>query len=95
MDEKTILSVFEGVPMFEIEKSKISLGINVLDLLAVDTQVFPSKGELRRTIQGGGVSINKEKIDSEEITINANRLLNEKYILVQKGKKNYYLIKAI
>ncbi len=95
MDEKTILSVFEGVPMFDVEKSKIAAGINVLDLLAIDTQIFPSKGELRRTIQGGGVSINKQKIEGEEITINTDRLLNGKYILVQKGKKNYYLIKAI
>jgi tyrosyl-tRNA synthetase len=95
MDEKTILSVFEGVPMFDVEKSKIDAGINVLDLLAVDTQIFPSKGELRRTIQGGGVSMNKQKIENEEITVSTDRLLNGKYILVQKGKKNYYLIKAI
>ncbi|HAN18923.1 MAG: tyrosine--tRNA ligase [Bacteroidetes bacterium GWC2_33_15] len=94
LDEKTFLSVFEGVPMFEIDKSKIESGINVLDLLALETQVFPSKGELRRTIQGGGVSMNKEKIESEEITVGNDRLLNNKYILVQKGKKNYYLIKA-
>jgi tyrosyl-tRNA synthetase len=95
MDEKTILSVFEGVPMFDVEKSKIAAGINVLDLLAIDTQIFPSKGELRRTIQGGGVSMNKQKIENEEITVSTDRLLNGKYILVQKGKKNYYLIKAI
>ncbi len=94
LDEKTFLSVFEGVPMFEIDKSKIESGINVLDLLALETQVFPSKGDLRRTIQGGGVSMNKEKIENEEITVGKERLLNDKYILVQKGKKNYYLIKA-
>ncbi len=95
LDEKTFLSVFEGVPMFEIEKSKIEAGINVLELLAVETEVFPSKGELRRTINGGGASINKEKIQSEEITINSERLLNGKYILVQKGRRNNYLIRAI
>lgn len=95
LDEKTFLSVFEGVPMFDIEQSKIDAGVNVLNLLAEETQVFPSKGELRRTIKGGGVSINKEKIQSEEITINSERLLNDKYILVQKGKKNYFLIRAI
>jgi len=94
LDEKTFLSVFEGVPMFDIEKSKIESGINVLSLLAEETQVFPSKGELRRTIQGGGVSINKEKVANEEISIDSSRLLNNKYILVQKGKKNYFLIKA-
>ncbi|MFC2096362.1 tyrosine--tRNA ligase [Bacteroidota bacterium] len=95
IDEKTFLSVFEGVPMFDVEKSKIEAGANVLTLLAEDTQVFPSKGELRRTIKGGGVSINKEKIQSEEITIGSDRLLNDKYILIQKGKKNYFLIKVV
>ena len=95
LDEQTFLSVFDGVPMFDIEKTKIEQGVNVLSLLAEETQVFPSKGELRRTIKGGGVSINKEKIQSDEITINADRLLSDKYILVQKGKKNYFLIKVI
>lgn len=95
LDEKTFLSVFEGVPMFDVGKSKIESGINVLDLLAEETQVFPSKGDLRRTIKGGGVSINKEKIQSDEISIGSDRLLNDKYILVQKGKKNYFLIKAM
>ncbi len=93
LDEKTFLSVFEGVPTFDIEKSIIESGINILDLLAEKTQVFPSKGDLRRTIKGGGVSINKEKIQSEEITIGTERLLNDKYILIQKGKKNYFLIR--
>jgi len=95
LDEKTFLSVFEGVPMFDIEKSKIEAGVNVLALLAEETEVFPSKGELRRTIKGGGVSINKEKIQSEEISVGSDRLLNDKYILVQKGKKNYFLIRTI
>lgn len=95
LDEKTFLSVFEGVPMFDIERAKMDAGVNVLDLLAVETQVFPSKGELRRLIKGGGVSINKEKIPNEEIFVNTERLLNDKYILVQKGKKNYFLIKTI
>jgi len=95
LDEKTFLSVFEGVPMFDIERTKMDAGINVLDLLAVETQVFPSKGELRRLIKGGGVSINKEKIPNEEISVTSDRLLNDKYILIQKGKKNYFLIKTI
>ncbi|MDA3953921.1 MAG: tyrosine--tRNA ligase [Bacteroidales bacterium] len=95
IDEKTFLSVFEGVPMFDVEKSLISSEINVLDLLAEKTQIFPSKGDLRRTIKGGGVSINKEKIQSDEISIGSDRLLNDKYILVQKGKKNYFLIRTI
>ncbi|MFO7843813.1 MAG: tyrosine--tRNA ligase [Bacteroidales bacterium] len=95
LDEKTFLSVFEGVPMFDIERAKIDAGVNVLDLLAVETQVFPSKGELRRLIKGGGVSVNKEKIPNEEISVTSDRLLNDKYILIQKGKKNYFLIKTI
>ncbi|PLX20396.1 MAG: tyrosine--tRNA ligase [Marinilabiliales bacterium] len=95
LDEKTFLSVFEGVPMFDVKKTLIDSGVNVLNLLAEDTEIFPSKGELRRTIKGGGVSINKEKIQSEEITIGSDRLLNDKYILVQKGKKNYFLIRVV
>jgi tyrosyl-tRNA synthetase len=95
IDEKTFLSVFDGVPMFDVEKSKLDTGLNILNLLAEETQVFPSKGDLRRTIKGGGVSLNKEKVAGEEITINSERLLNNKYLLVQKGKKNYFLIRAI
>jgi len=95
LDEKTFLSVFEGVPMFDIEKAKIESGVNVLALLAEETEIFPSKGELRRTIKGGGVSINKEKVQSEEISVGSDRLLNDKYLLVQKGKKNYFLIRTI
>ncbi|MFP4025677.1 MAG: tyrosine--tRNA ligase [Thiohalospira sp.] len=95
LDEKTFLSVFEGVPMFDIERAKIDSGVNVLDLLAVETQVFPSKGELRRLIKGGGVSMNKEKIENDEISVTAERLLNDKYILIQKGKKNYFLIRTV
>ena len=94
IDENTFLSVFEGVPMFEVAHSAIAEEINVLDLLAEKTSVFPSKGELRRTIKGGGLSINKEKVLSEEVQIDSTYLLNEKYILVQKGKKNYFLIKT-
>jgi tyrosyl-tRNA synthetase len=95
IDEKTFLSVFDGVPMFDVEKSKLDAGVNILNLLAEETQVFPSKGDLRRTIKGGGVSLNKEKVAGEEITISSERLLNNKYLLVQKGKKNYFLIRAI
>jgi tyrosyl-tRNA synthetase len=95
IDEKTFLSVFDGVPMFDVEKSVLDSGVNVLSLLAEETQVFPSKGDLRRTIKGGGVSLNKEKLTNEEISINSERLLNGKYLLVQKGKKNYFLIRAV
>jgi tyrosyl-tRNA synthetase len=89
LDVDTFLSVFEGVPQFEINKSDLSAGI--LDLLAEKTQVFASKGEARRMIQSNAVSINKEKI-TENFQLTENNLLNGRYILIQKGKKNYFLI---
>ncbi|MGQ8337069.1 tyrosine--tRNA ligase [Sunxiuqinia sp. A32] len=92
LDEDTFLSVFEGVPQFTISKDKLSAGINVVDLLADEATVFPSKGELRRTIKGNGLSINKEKINDQELVVTPDFLIGEKYILVQKGKKNYYLL---
>lgn len=92
LDEKTLLDVFEGVPQFKVERGKIEAGIPVLDLLAAETGVFPSKGEARKMIQGGGVSINKEKVSDQAMTIGVDSLLNGKYILAQRGKKNYYLI---
>ncbi len=91
LDEQTFLSVFDGVPQFNLGKD--ALPKNILDLLAVDTTVFASKGECRKLIQGGGLSINKEKVDNAEMTITADMLLNGKYLLVQKGKKNYFIIK--
>lgn len=94
IDEKTLLDVFEGVPQFEISLQELNAGVPVLDLLAVTTGVFPSKGEARKMIQGGGVSINKEKIADPNSTIAGEALLNGKYILVQKGKKNYFLLIA-
>jgi len=94
MDENTLLSVFEGVPIFAVSKAEFLSGLNIADLLVDKTQVFPSRGEFRRTLQAGGVSINKEKIDSPELLITKELLLNNRYLLVQKGKKNYYLIIA-
>jgi tyrosyl-tRNA synthetase len=94
LDERTFLSVFEGVPMSEVSLSDLQNGISVFDLLADITNIFPSKGELRRTIQGNGLSINKEKYTDLEGVINDSFLISNKYILVQKGKKNYYLILA-
>jgi len=93
LDEQTFLSVFEGVPVFELNRSQLEQGINVMDLLAEDTAVFGSKGEVKRLIKGGGLSINKEKIPSMDTRIDAGWLLNNKYLLVQKGKKNYFIIK--
>ena len=89
LDEDTFLSVFEGVPQFEIAKTDLSAGI--LDVLSEKTQVFASKGEARRMISSNAVSINKEKI-TEDFQLSENDLLNGKYILAQKGKKNYFLI---
>jgi tyrosyl-tRNA synthetase len=95
MSEGTFLAVFEGVPVFDINKELIKSGLSVSDLCASHTQVFPSKGELRRLVQGGGLSINKEKVDNADMIINETFLLNGKYILVQKGKKNYSIIRII
>jgi tyrosyl-tRNA synthetase len=92
LDENTFLSVFDGVPMFSVDKELLKSGINIIDLLGEKTEVFPSKGEVRRMIKGGGVSLNKVKIEDEAISVNTDDLLNDRYILVQKGKKNYYLI---
>jgi tyrosyl-tRNA synthetase len=70
----------------------LKTGINIVDLLGEKTAIFPSKGEVRRMITGGGVSVNKVKVEDEALLIDMNHLLNNSYILVQKGKKNYYLI---
>lgn len=94
MDEPTFLSVFEGVPIFTIEKVALQEGINIVDLLAEKSSVFPSKGELRRTITGGGLQLNKEKIDNGDRMVGMGDLLNDKYLLIQKGKKSFYLLIA-
>ena len=94
LDEKTLLDVFEGVPTFSISKAEIEAGIPLLDFLATKTAVFPSKGEARKMVQQGGVSINKKKVSDPNATIGADELLNGKYILAQRGKKNYFLIIA-
>jgi tyrosyl-tRNA synthetase len=93
MNENTFLSVFEGVPVFDIRNEIIHAGVNVTDICTDHSQVFASKGELRRLVQGGGLSINKVRIDNPEMIIGAELLLNNKYLLVQKGKKNYYLLR--
>ena len=90
--EDLFLSVFDGVPQFEIPSSDIDQ--DVLELLAVDTGVFASKGEARRMVAAGGVSINKQKLNGPEQRITQENFINNKYLLVQKGKKNYYLIRV-
>jgi tyrosyl-tRNA synthetase len=95
MSESTFLSVFEGVPVFDVKKELLEAGVPVSDLCAVHTQIFASKGEMRRLVQGGGLSINREKVEDPEKTINTDSLLNGKYMLVQKGRKNYSLIRIV
>ena len=90
LDEKTFLDVFGGVPTFDLSAEELPCGL--LDLLAVKTAVFPSKGEARKMVQGGGVSINKEKVSDVDRQVGEDDILDGKYILVQKGKKNYFII---
>lgn len=94
LDEATLLDVFNGVPQFEVSKDDITKGVKAVDLFTEHAKVFPSKGEMRKLVQGGGVSLNKEKLTAFDQQINANDLLDDKYLLVQKGKKNYFLLIA-
>ena len=91
LNEAQLLQVMEGVPTVEFSKTIVDAGIDVVSFLA-NTKIFTSKGEARKMLQGGGVSFNKIKVDAVEMMITTNGLLNEKYLLVQKGKKNYYLV---
>ena len=95
LDSKSVLEIFEGVPQFKIEKDELSAGIDVTTLLAEKTSIFPSKGEVKKTIQGGGISINKVKVGDIGATYATADLINEQFIVVQKGKKNYFLIESV
>ncbi len=86
-----LLAVFEGVPQCQVAREQLSAGIPVVDFLSESTNIFPSKGEVRRMLKDGGVMINKQKI-SDDLVVGKNHLLSDRYILVQKGKKNYYLV---
>ena len=92
LDEDTLLAVFDGVPTFEVSREQLAEGIKAVDLTTESAAIFASKGEMRKLVQGGGVAVNKEKLAAFDQVITAADLLNDKYILVQKGKKNYYLI---
>lgn len=92
LDEATFLDIFEGLPQFSVHKDLFNQGIGVIDLLAEHTQVFPSKGECRKMLQGGGVSINREKVADIAQIFSEQHLIHNKYLFVQKGKKSYYLI---
>jgi tyrosyl-tRNA synthetase len=95
LDESLFLDIFDGVPQFEISRNDLSIGIPIAELLAEKTQIFPSKGEARKMITGGGVLINKAKIENAELIVKDDSLINNKYILAQKGKKNYFVLKAV
>ena len=90
LDEKTFLAVFDGVPTFTLDRGKLPLGI--LDALAVETGIFPSKGEARKMIQQNGFSLNKAKMNDINKSLGEEDIIDGKYILAQKGKKDYYII---
>jgi tyrosyl-tRNA synthetase len=92
LDEETLLSVFDGVPQFEVAKADIADGLKAIELFTDKAAIFPSKGEMRKLVAGGGVSVNKEKLVDQDKLIDESMLLNGKYLLVQRGKKNYYLV---
>jgi tyrosyl-tRNA synthetase len=94
IEERDLLDIFEGVPQFEISKIEIESGVQIIDLLAQKSDVFASNGEARRMIKSNAVSVNKLKV-AEDKLVTTDDLLNEKYVLIQKGKKNYFLLKAI
>ena len=94
LDEDTLLAVFEGVPQFEVSRDALAEGVKAVDLFVDNAAVFASKGEMRKLVQGGGVSLNKEKLNAFDQVITTADLLDEKYLLVQRGKKNYYLVIA-
>ena len=94
LDENTLLAVFEGVPQFEVAKADLEAGVKAVDLFTEKAAIFPSKGEMRKLAQGGGIALNKEKLKAFDQIVTAADLLDEKYLLVQRGKKNYYLVIA-
>ncbi|MCK5916640.1 MAG: tyrosine--tRNA ligase [Deltaproteobacteria bacterium] len=95
LDKETFLAVFEGVPTYEIDRARLNTGVSVVELLVTETAIFPSKGELRRTIKGNGLSLNKTKLTDQDYLVTDADLINDLYVLMQKGKKNYYIIEAV
>ena len=86
------MSVFEGVPQYALERQTLETGISLLDFLSVQTSIFPSKSEARRMVESGGMSFNKEKITDPNTVVDVAKLINGKYMLIQKGKKNYFVV---
>lgn len=95
LSEEDLLSVFEGVPQVEVERVKLDAGINMVEFLSDTSKIFPSRGEAKKMLQGGGVAVNKTKVEDLNRNLSSADLLKEKYILIQKGKKNYYLVLSI
>lgn len=95
LNEETFLSVFEGVPMAEVSKDKLSASIGLMDLLVGECKFFNSNSELRKLIQSGGVSLNGEKVTAFQYQPTSADLLNDKYMLIQRGKKNFFLVKMV
>ena len=93
LDADTLLSIFEGVPQFEIDRVDVGTEVKLIDLLTTQAPVFASKGEVRKMLQNGGLFVNKEKVVDAELPVLNEMLLNQRFILVQKGKKNYYLLR--
>lgn len=94
LDAETFLQVFEGVPTFDISRDELAGGIKAVDLLTEKAAVFPSKGEMRKTVQAGGVTVNKEKLSEFDQNIDSSYLIADKYIIAQRGKKNYFVLVA-
>lgn len=92
LSESDVFEIFEGLPQFKIKQSDLNEGIPVIDLLVEKSHVFPSKGEARKMIQGGGVSINKQKVNNSDEIVTKDQLINNKFVVIQKGKKNYFLL---
>ncbi|MBR2497194.1 MAG: tyrosine--tRNA ligase [Parabacteroides sp.] len=92
LDEQTLLDVFNGVPQFEVAREDIEAGVKAIELFTEKATIFPSKGEMRKLVQSGGISVNKEKLTNQDMVIDSSLLLDGKYLLVQRGKKNYYLL---
>lgn len=95
LDRGTFLAVFEGVPTYEVDRAKFDAGVPIVELLATETAAFPSKGELRRTIKGNGLSLNKTKLTDQDYLVTGADLINGSYLLIQKGKKQYYIVEAV
>ncbi|MCX6227459.1 MAG: tyrosine--tRNA ligase, partial [Bacteroidia bacterium] len=94
LDERTLLALFEGVPTFDIDRNVLTEGTPLFELLAAHTSVFSSKGEARRMLLGGGISMNKVKLADPDMIVTIERLIRNRFLLIQKGKKQYYLIRV-